>query len=90
MTLNIETYSEYKYNEIKNEYGSVLSNYGLRKTGCLEHACIDINTLDELFLLNKEIEEFVDKSNDSLPYFGLMIKSYDDGTPYLEIKDNYD
>lgn len=90
MTLNIETYCEYGYAEIKEEYDSVLSNYGLRKTGDLNQACIDIHTLEELFVLNKEIEEFVNKADKPLPYFGLMIKSYDDGTPYLEIKDNYD
>lgn len=90
MTLNIETYSEYRYSDIKKEYGSVLSKYGFRELNDTEYACIDINTLEDLMALNEELEKFVDKADKPLPYFGLMIKSYDDGTPYLEIKDNYD
>ena len=49
-----------------------------------------MTTLGDVLNLHKEIEAFINSSDKSCHYFGLMIKSYDDGTPYLEIKDNYD
>ena len=87
--MNIETYASNKYEEISEEYGTVLSRFGLTETedGNVE---VYIGCLGDLLNLNKELEEFTSKSDKSLPYFGLMIKSYDDDTPYLEIKDNYD
>ena len=51
---------------------------------------LNIHFVCTLFNLNKEIKKFVNKADKPLPYFGLIIKSYNDGTPYLEIKDNYD
>ena len=89
MKIRIETYFFYKYDEILQEYGKVLSRFGLSKTDD-GHAEIYIGTLGDVLNLHKEIEAFINSSDKSCHYFGLMIKSYDDGTPYLEIKDNYD
>lgn len=89
MKIGIETYASNTYKEISEEYGEVLKWFGLSETenGCAE-ICVDC--LGDVFNLHKEIENFINNSDKPLPYFGLMIKSYDDGTPYLEIKDNYD
>ena len=89
MKINIETYCSDRYNEISAEYGKVLSRFGLseKADGSAE---IYIDCLGDIFSLHKEIENFINDSDKSLPYFGLMIKSHDDGTLYLEIKDNYD
>lgn len=89
MKIGIETYANNNYKEISEEYGEVLIRFGLSETenGSAE---ICINCLGDVFNLHKEIESFINNSDKPLPYFGLMIKSYDDGTPYLEIKDNYD
>lgn len=67
----------------------VLKRFGLSKTqdGGAE---IYITCLGDLLNLNKELEQFVENVEVPFVYFGLMIKSYSDGTPYLEIKDNYD
>lgn len=89
MKMNIETYASNKYEEISEEYGTVLLRFGLTETED-GNAEVYIGCLGDLLNLNKELEEFTSKSDKPLPYFGLMIKSYDDGTPYLEIKDNYD
>ncbi len=89
MKIRIETCFFYEYDEILQEYGKVLSRFGLTMTDD-NHAEIYIGTLGDIFSIHKEIEEFIDNSDKPYHYFGLMIKSYDDGTPYLEIKDNYD
>ena len=89
MKINIETYCSDRYNEILVEYGKVLSRFGLseKADGSAE---IYIDCLGDIFSLHKEIENFINDSDKSLHYFGLMIKSHDDDTIYLEIKDNYD
>ena len=89
MKINIETYDCDRYDEISAEYGKVLSRFGLseKADGSAE---VYIDCLGDVFNLHKEIENFINDSDKPLPYFGLMIKSYDDGTPYLEIKDNFD
>ena len=89
MKINIETYDCDRYDEISAEYGKVLSRFGLseKADGSAE---VYIDCLGDVFNLHKEIENFINDSDKPLPYFGLMIKSYDDGIPYLEIKDNYD
>lgn len=89
MKIRIETYFSNEYDEILKEYGNVLSRFGLTSTDD-GHAEIYIGTLGDVLNLHKEIEEFIDNSDKPYHYFGLMIKSHDDGTPYLEIKDNYD
>lgn len=88
MKIAIETYGSCKYKEIVDEYGEVLRNFGLFEENGF--AYIEVEQIDQLFLLNSEICKFVLDAEKCLPYFGLVIKSYDDGTPYLEIKDNYD
>lgn len=89
MKINIETYDCDRYDEISAEYGKVLSRFGLseKADGSAE---IYIDCLGDLLNLNKELEQFAENVDIPVVYFGLMIKSYDDGTPYLEIKDNYD
>ena len=89
MKINIETYDCDRYDEISAEYGKVLSRFGLseKADGSAE---VYIDCLGDVFNLHKEIENFINDSDKPFPYFGLMIKSYNDGTPYLEIKDNYD
>ena len=89
MKIRIETYFSNEYDEILQKYGKVLPRFGLTRTDD-GHAEIYIGTLGDIFSLHKEIEEFIDNSDNPCHYFGLMIKSYEDGTPYLEIKDNYD
>lgn len=89
MKINIETYSSNKYKEIVEEYGKVLNRFALTETDN-GNAEVCIGCLEDLLNLNKKLEEFTNNTDKPLPYFGLMIKSYDDGTPYLEIKDNYD
>lgn len=89
MKINIETYGSNNYKEILKEYGKVLTRFGLSETED-GNAEVYIGCLGDLLSLNKELEEFTRNSDKSIPYFGLMIKSYDDGIPYLEIKDNYD
>ena len=89
MKIGIETYTSNTYKEISEEYGDVLKRFGLSETEN-GYAEIYIDCLGDIFNLHKEIENFINDSDKSLPYFGLMIKSYDDDTPYLEIKDNYD
>ena len=89
MKIGIETYASNTYKEISEEYGDVLKRFGLSETEN-EYAEIYIDCLGDIFNLHKEIEEFTNNSDKAFPYFGLMIKSHDDGTLYLEIKDNYD
>lgn len=87
MKINIETYDCNKYDEISEEYGKVLSRFGLTKTEN-GYAEIDVDYLEDILNLHRDIKEFT--SGKSIPYFGIMIRSYDNGKPYLEIKDNYD
>lgn len=89
MRINIETYLNNSYEEILEDYGEVLERFCLRKTEN-GNAEIDISCLGDLLSLHKELEKFIEDVEVPLVYFGLMIKSYKDGTPYLEIKDNYD
>ena len=89
MKINIETYSSNRYDEISVEYGEVLKKFGLSKTQD-GNAEIYIDCLGDLLNLNRELELFAENVDVPVVYFGLMIKSYDDGAPYLEIKDNYD
>lgn len=89
MKMNIETYVSNNYKVISKEYGKVLTRFGLVETED-GNAEIYIGCLGDLLSLSKELEEFTNSSDRPFPYFGLMIKAYDDGTPYLEIKDDYD
>lgn len=88
MNVKIETYSEYKYDEIEKEYGSILHKYGLTKADD-ESAYISINNLEDLFELDREISDFCDDRDDWNVYFGIVISQFN-GEPLLEIKDNYD
>lgn len=88
MNIKIETYSEYKFDWIQKEYGSVLHKFGLTKADD-ETAYITVNSLEDLFELDKELNKFCDEQDDWRIYFGIIVKHYD-GQPMLEIKDNYD
>ena len=89
MNLKIETYAEYKYDEIQKEYGSVLHKFGLAKADD-ESAYISINSLEDLFELDKELRSFCDERDDDwCIYFGIVIEHFN-GQPLLIIKDNYD
>ena len=88
MNIKIETYSEYKFNWIEKEYGSVLHKFGLAKADD-ETAYITVNGLEDLFELDKELNSFCEEQDDWRVYFGVII-THDYGQPMLEIKDNYD
>lgn len=88
MNIKIETYSEYKFNWIQKEYGSVLHKFGLAKADD-ESAYITVNGLEDLFELDKELDKFCDEQDDYSTYFGIII-THNRGVPMLEIKDNYD
>lgn len=88
MKINIETYDSNEYNKILTDYGEILSRFGLFRTE-ENNAGIIVECLEDLFRINRELEKFINESDMTIPYFGIMIKSYDDGSPYLEIKDNY-
>lgn len=88
MNILIETYFNYEYDEIQKEYGSVLHKFGLTK----DHdgrAYIIINSLEDLFELDKELREFCNEREDWFVYFGIIIEHCKEG-PLLTIKDNYD
>ncbi len=87
MVINIETHSSNCYDEICAEYGEVLEQFGLMKKD--EKARIVIYELQDVFNLHREITNFCDENDKDSPYFGLMIKTYEDGTPYIEIADNF-
>ena len=87
MNVRIETYGEYKYDEIQKEYGSVLNKFGLSKLD--DDAYISINCLEDIFNLDKEIRAFCEEHDEDIYYFGIMIKHFN-GEPLLEIKDNFD
>jgi hypothetical protein len=87
MNIKIETYAEYKYDEIQKEYGSVLHKFGLAKSDD-GNAYVSINRLEDLFELDKEIRNFCDEQ-DKFVYFGIVVKHFNE-EPLLEIKDNYD
>lgn len=88
MNVKIETYSEYKYDRIQKEYGSVLHKFGLTKSDD-GSAYITVNSLEDLFELDKELDSFDDKRDDWSVYFGIIIR-HNNEQPILEIKDNYD
>ena len=88
MNIKIETYGEYKFNRIEKEYGSVLHKFGLAKADD-ETAYITVNSLEDLFELDKELNKFCDEQDNWRVYFGIII-IHDHGQPMLEIKDNYD
>ena len=88
MNIKIETYSEYKFSWIQKEYGSVLHKFGLTEAND-GTAYITVDSLEDLFELDKELNSFCDEQNDWRVYFGIIVK-HDRGIPMLEIKDNYD
>ena len=88
MKIKIETYNWYKYDDIHKEYGDVLNKFGLTKTDD-EVAYIDVNSLEDLFEIDKDISSLLDERDDWYVYFGIVIK-HDGKEPFLEIKDNYD
>ena len=88
MNIKIETYADYKYDEIQKEYGSVLDKFGLTKAND-GAAYISINCLEDLFKLDKELRSFCDEKNDWSIYLGIIIKQENEDL-WLEIKDNYD
>ena len=87
MNIKIETWGQYKYDRIKEEYGSILHKFGLTKVD--ESAYITVNSLEDLFELDRQLTLFDEEQEDWGVYFGLVIK-HDNGEPMLEIKDNYD
>lgn len=88
MNVKIETYAEYKYDEIQKEYGSILHKFGLTKADD-GTAYLSIDCLEDLFDLDKELCNFSDERDDWSTYFGIIIK-HNGKEPLLEIKDNYD
>ena len=88
MNIKIETYSDYKYDEIAKEYGNVLHKFGLTKADD-GTAYLSVDRLEDLLELDKEISNFNDERDDWHVYFGIVIKHYS-GQPLLEIKDSYD
>lgn len=87
MKIRIETREENRFEDLQTKYGPVLSRFNLSEDN--GYAVIAISSLDELFALDRDIRKYIDKSDFGFPYFGLDIRSDDDGVQYLEIKDNY-
>ena len=87
MNVKIETYSDYKYDRIQKEYGSVLHKFGLTEADN-GTAYLIVNGLEDLFKLDKELNSFCDKQDDWRVYFGIVV-THDRGEPLLEIEDNY-
>ena len=87
MKIRIETREENRFENLQAKYGPVLSGFGLSEDN--GYAVIAINSLDELFVLDRDIRKYIDKSKSCNPYFGLAIRTDDDGVQYLEIQDNY-
>ena len=71
MKMNIETYASNKYEEISEEYGTVLSRFGLTETED-GNAEVYIGCLGDLLNLNKELEEFTSKSDKVISFFNLI------------------
>ena len=88
MNVKIETYSEYEYEWVQKEYGAILNKFGLSKAND-GTAYIVINSLEDLFQLDKELDKFCEEQDDWHVYFGVIIK-HNSGEPLLEIKDSYD
>lgn len=88
MNIKIETWGQYKFDRIKEEYGSILHNFGLTKADD-ESAYITVNSLEDLFELDRQLTRFDEEREDWGVYFGIVI-THDKGQPMLEIKDNYD
>lgn len=88
MNIKIETYSECKFNWVQKEYGSVLYKFGLTKADD-GTAFVIVNSLEDLFELDKELNVFCNDQDDWHVYFGIIVK-HDKGELLLEIKDNYD
>ena len=89
MRIKVETWCKYKYDQIQEEYGNVLNKFGLVKSDD-ETAYLNINSLEDLFELDKELRNFCDGLNDYGVYFGIVVQHNDKGEQLLEIKDNYD
>lgn len=89
MNVKIETYAQYKYEEIQKEYGSILHKFGLTKADD-GTAYINVNSLEDLFELDKELCNFCNELDGYHVYFGIVVQHNDDGEQLLEIKDNYD
>lgn len=88
MNIKIETWGQYKYDRINEEYGSILHNFGLTKADD-ESAYITVNCLEDLFELDRQLTRFDEEREDWGVYFGIVV-THDKGEPMLEIKDNYD
>lgn len=88
MNIKIETSGENKYDRIQKEYGSVLQKFSLTKTDD-GSAYITINSLEDLFELDRQLTRFDEEREDWGVYFGIVV-THDKGQPMLEIKDNYD
>ena len=88
MNIKIETYSEYEFNWIQKEYGTVLQKFGLTKADD-GSAYITVSSLEDLFALDQELDQFCEEQDDWRVYFGIIV-THDNGMPMLEIKDNYD
>lgn len=96
MDIRIETYADYEYESIAQEYGEVLYEFNLhqiivssRNNMVYNGAAITINALDDLFLLDKKLREFDEKIEEWHVYFGILTQEDHNGT-YLCIKDSYD
>lgn len=88
MNIRIETYGDWRHDEIQKQYGSILHKFGLTKAND-GSTYLNINGLEDLFELDRELTKFSDENDDWSIYFGIMI-THNDKEPVLEIKDNYD
>lgn len=89
MNINIETYADYKYDEIQKEYGSVLHEFGLTKNDD-EKAYVVINSLEDLLYMDRKLRDFDAEREDYSVYFGIIIGHDENENPLLLLKDNYD
>lgn len=89
MNVKIESYMYYAYDDIQKEYGSVLHEYGLTKSDD-GYAYINVNSVEDLFEINKKLRKLDDEREEWSVYFGILVECDDYGVPILTIKDNYD
>lgn len=96
MLVKIETYSDYEYDPIKKEYGSVLNKYGLQEIddkygrNNFKAAAITLNTIEELFQLDADLRKLDEDEDGWHLYFGLMTQIDENCNNRIVIKDNYD
>lgn len=87
MKFRIETWGEFSYHSINQDYGEVLEEFGLENID--GKAWITLNSFEELFDLHEKLDRYIDEKD--WTFFGIVTKSdIYEGERYLLIKDNYD